>query len=64
MEMDDEGLHEREIFFHHSHLSEEYSPGLLTLTSNVFEFNVVPSTVKEGDVMATNIKLAEKDIIT
>ena len=64
LEMDEKGLREHEIFFHHSHLIEDYSPGLLTQTSNVFEFNIVPSTVKQGDVMATKIKLALKDIVT
>lgn len=63
MKMDDDGIHEEEIFFHHSHLAEEISPSYLTRTSNVFEFTVVPSTVKDGDVMATNIKLAFKDIM-
>jgi hypothetical protein len=63
LEMDEKGLSEKELFFHHSHLVEEYPPSVLTHSSNIFEFSVVPSTVKEGDYMATNIKLAYRDIL-
>ena len=62
MELDDEGLHEKEVFFHHSHLVEDYPNSLLTRTSSIFEFSIVPSTVKEGDNMAANIRLAYRDI--
>ena len=64
MEMEEDGLKKREIYFHHSHLAEEYNPQVLVQTSNVFEFTVVPSTVKEGDVMASDIRLAFRDIVT
>ncbi|MBU0755857.1 MAG: NYN domain-containing protein [Planctomycetes bacterium] len=64
LEMKENGLEKREIYFHHSHLAEELNPHMLVQSSNVFEFNVVPSTVKEGDVMATNIHLAYRDIVT
>jgi hypothetical protein len=62
MEMNDAGLMEKEIFFHHSHLVEDYPKSLLTYNSNIFEFSIVPSTAKEGDNMATTIKLAYRDI--
>jgi uncharacterized LabA/DUF88 family protein len=62
MVLNDEGLEEKEIFFHHSHLAEEYPNSLLTYTSNIFEFSIVPSTVKEGDSMATSIRLAYRDV--
>lgn len=63
-EMNDQGLKENELFFHRSQLMEEYPVNLLSSSSSVFEYSVVPSTVKEGEVMAGSIKLAFKDIIT
>lgn len=62
MEMNARIIEEKEIFFHHSHMVEEYPNGLLTRPSNIFEFNVVPSTVKEGELMASNIKMAFRDV--
>jgi hypothetical protein len=61
--MTEEGLEEDELFFHRSHLVEDCPPGQLTNTSNIFEFNIVPSTVKEGEMMASNIKQAYRDIL-
>ena len=62
VEMDESGLREKEIFFHHSHLVEDYPKSLLTYSSNIFEFTIVPSTVKEGEMMAATIRLAYRDI--
>ena len=62
MEMEEDGLHEQEIFFHRSHLVEDYPNNVLSSTSNIFEFQIVPSTVKEGDHMATKIRLAYRDV--
>ncbi|MFH1999063.1 MAG: NYN domain-containing protein [Planctomycetota bacterium] len=64
LEMGDNGLKEKEIFFHRSQLVEDYPVSVLSYSSSVFEFSVVPSTVKDGEFMAGNIKLAFKDIIT
>lgn len=64
IEMDDDGLKEKEIFFHRSHLAEECPIHLLGSTSSIFEFSVVPSTVKEGDFMAGSIRPAFKDVTT
>ena len=58
LEMDEQGITEKEVFFHHSHLEEDVSSDQLTRGNNIFEYRIVPSTVKDGDVMATEITLA------
>jgi len=64
LEMDENNtLHEQEVFFHHSRMAEEYPPGILSRNSNIFEFTIVPSTAKEGEMMADNIRLAYRDIL-
>ena len=63
MEMKEDGLHEREVFFHHSHTIEDYPHSFLSRHNNIFEFNVVPSTVKEGELMAEKIRLAYRDVV-
>ena len=60
------GVEEKEVFFHRSQLVEDYPPGVLAVSSNIFEFSIVPSTAKtakEGELMAANIKLAYREIV-
>lgn len=61
--MQEEGVCEQEVFFHHSGMVEDYPPTMLSRHTNIFEFNVVPSTVKEGEFMADKIRLAYRDIV-
>lgn len=51
-------LVEKEIYFHHSHLEEDYPADVMSHGRNIFEYNLVPSSVKDGDMMATHINLA------
>lgn len=62
--MRNEGLAKRQFYSHDSHLAEEVGASVLGKSSSVFEFAVIPSTVKEGDEMATNIRLAFHEIRT
>jgi len=59
----DHGLSEREVFFHHSHLDDDIPSEMLCRSSNIFEYKLVPSTVKEGDLMATEITLAYNNVV-
>jgi hypothetical protein len=61
--MGEEGLVEKEVFFHHSHLEEDLHSDILSRPTNIFEYRVVPSTVKEGDEMATEISLAYSNVV-
>ncbi len=63
LQLNDEGLAEKEVFFHHSHFEDEISTDALTRPSNIFEFRLVPSTVKEGDLMATEIRHAHSHVV-
>ena len=54
--LNEDKIEEREVFFHHSHLLDDIGPEILGRQSNIFEYRLVPSTVKEGDLMATEIR--------
>ena len=63
LEIADHGLVEKEVFFHHSHLHDEITSDVLTRSSNIFEYRLIPSTVKEGDLMATEIRHAYGNVV-
>ncbi len=56
-------LIKREVYFHHSQLVEDYSSDLMCNPSNIFEFRLVPSTVKDGDLMAAEIRLLHTNVV-
>ena len=64
MELDEEGLHEKEVFFHHSHLVEDYPNHLLTHTSGIPSYTslsewwpLVREDLTVGEIIGEGLKL-------